>query len=67
MNRLLNSVERAAQIEFIAKTLDDALRYIQHVGANHVMRGQPHPQQWLVENLQSAIKVIRLIDTKERA
>ena len=28
-----------------------ALNYIQHVGANHVMRGEPHPQQWIVDGL----------------
>lgn len=33
-----------------------ALNYICHVGANHVMRGQPHPQQWLVDGLEAALK-----------
>lgn len=31
----------------------DALAYINHVGANHTMRGEPHPQQWLVDKLQA--------------
>ena len=31
-----------------------ALNYIQHVGANHVMRGEPHPQQWIVDGLLAA-------------
>ena len=33
---------------------DGALRYIQHVGANHTMRGKPHPQQWIVDGLLAA-------------
>lgn len=32
--------------------LEGALRYIEHVGANHTMRGEPHPQQWLVDGLR---------------
>ena len=31
---------------------DAALNYIRHVGANHVMRGDPHPQQWIVDGLE---------------
>jgi hypothetical protein len=31
---------------------DAALNYIRHVGANHVMRGEPHPQQWIVDGLE---------------
>ena len=31
-----------------------ALNYIQHVGANNVMRGELHPQQWLVDGLIAA-------------
>jgi hypothetical protein len=31
----------------------DALAYIKHVGANHTMRGEPHPQQWLVDKLEA--------------
>ena len=29
-----------------------ALNYIRHVGANHTMRGEPHPQQWIVDGLE---------------
>lgn len=47
-----------AAYDFLFDTLDSALAYINHVGANHTMRGQPHPQQWLVENLESAKKVL---------
>lgn len=32
--------------------IESALRYIQHVGANHVMRGEAHPQQWIVDGLE---------------
>lgn len=39
----------------IKKTLTDALAYINHVGANHTMRGNPHPQEWLVKDLEAAI------------
>jgi len=31
-----------------------ALNYIQHVGANNVMRGELHPQQWLVDGMLAA-------------
>ena len=31
-----------------------ALNYIQHCGANQIMRGEPHPQQWLVDGLLAA-------------
>lgn len=34
------------------ETIEAALRYIQHVGANHVMRGEAHPQQWIVDGLE---------------
>lgn len=33
---------------------EGALNYIRHVGANHVMRGEPHPQAWLVDGLEQA-------------
>lgn len=29
-----------------------ALNYIKHVGANWTMRGEPHPQQWIVDGLE---------------
>lgn len=34
-----------------------ALAYILHVGANHTMRGEPHPQQWIVTGLLDAASV----------
>jgi hypothetical protein len=37
------------------EVLRDALAYINHVGSSHVMRGQPHPQEWLVKKLEAAI------------
>lgn len=37
-----------------ADTFQAALNYIRHVGANAVMRGQPHPQQWIVDGLELA-------------
>jgi hypothetical protein len=40
----------------VAETADimrSALAYIKHVGANHTMRGQPHPQQWLVDKMEA--------------
>jgi hypothetical protein len=39
--------------------LRDALAYINHVGANHTMRGEPHPQQWLVDKLEAAVNAPR--------
>lgn len=35
--------------------LQDALNYINHVGSGFVMSGQPHPQQWIVDNLNTAL------------
>lgn len=32
-----------------------ALNYIEHVGANWTERGEPHPQQWIVDRLRAAI------------
>jgi hypothetical protein len=40
----------------ISEALRAALNYINHVGANHTMRGQPHPQAWLVDKLEAAIQ-----------
>lgn len=37
------------------EVLDTALNYIKHCGANAVMRGQPHPQQWIVDGLTAAM------------
>jgi hypothetical protein len=31
---------------------EGALCYIKHVGSNWTMRGEPHPQQWLVDGLE---------------
>lgn len=36
-----------------AELVRDALAYIKHVGSNYTERGQPHPQQWLVEKLEA--------------
>jgi len=33
---------------------EGALNYIRHVGANWTERGQPHPQQWIVDGLLAA-------------
>ena len=35
--------------------LQDALNYIKHCGANAVMRGQPHPQQQIVDWLEAPL------------
>lgn len=35
--------------------LQDALNYIKHCGANAVMRGQPHPQQQIVDRLETVL------------
>ena len=31
---------------------EGALNYIRHVGSNWTMRGEPHPQQWIVDGLE---------------
>jgi hypothetical protein len=31
--------------------VEAALNYINHVGSNWTMRGEPHPQQWIVDGL----------------
>ncbi len=36
--------------------ISDALVYINHVGSNWTMRGEPHPQQWLVDRLEGYLK-----------
>lgn len=41
--------------EKLRATVEAALNYIKHVGANHTMRGQEHPQAWLVRDLEGAI------------
>ena len=45
-----------AELTKAREAIEPALRYIQHVGANAVMRGQPHPQQWIVDALESVMK-----------
>lgn len=35
--------------------LEAALNYIKHIGANHTMRGEPHPQQWIVDGLERVL------------
>ena len=40
--------------------LQDALNYIKHCGANAVMRGQPHPQQQIVDWLSSALDLTKI-------
>ena len=35
--------------------LQDALNYIKHCGTNAVVRGQPHPQQQIVDQLETAL------------
>lgn len=37
------------------QTVQDAINYIEHVGANWTMRGQPHPQQWILDNLHAML------------
>ena len=44
-----------ARAEASEKVLRAALPYVKHCGANQVMRGEPHPQQWLVDKMQAAI------------
>lgn len=40
-----------------AEIHDAALNYIRHVGSNWTMRGEPHPQQWIVDGLEAAVVV----------
>ena len=37
-------------------TIRAALNYIKHVGANQTERGLPHPQQWIVDELEDINK-----------
>lgn len=37
-----------------------ALNYIEHVGANWTMRGQEHPQKWIVDKLHAALDSSRI-------
>lgn len=43
--------------------LISALNYIKHCGANAVMRGQPHPQQQIVDGLECALARFNSPDT----
>lgn len=45
----------ADDIVALIDAAEPALRYIEHVGANHVMRGEPHPQEKIVTDLQAAL------------
>lgn len=45
----------------LAKGMADCLAYIRHVGANQTMRGEPHPQQWLVDWLESTITALHCV------
>ena len=42
------------QVLVPAEVFQAALNYIRHVGSNHVSRGEPHPQQWIVDCLELA-------------
>ena len=48
--------EIAPTRDAVLEAVEPALRYIQHVGANAVMRGEPHPQQWIVDKLEALLK-----------
>ena|SRR3990167_774527 len=50
----------------IIEALESALRYIQHVGANHIMCGQPHPQQWIVDKLEEVIRALKNAAPEEK-
>ena len=54
--RTLAAAVREEAVTENRKVMQDALNYIRHVGANHVMRGQPHPQQWIVDELEAVLK-----------
>jgi len=43
------------QLVVARAAMEPALRYIEHIGANHVMRGEPHPQQKIVDDLRAAL------------
>lgn len=45
-----------AELAKYKEAMRDALAYIKHVGANHTMRGEPHPQQWIVDKLEALLK-----------
>lgn len=48
------------------EAMEPALRYIQHVGANHTMRGEAHPQQRIVDLLTRALKNARQVGDAEQ-
>lgn len=47
--------------------LQGALNYIKHVGANQTMRGQQHPQQWLVDGLEQLLHAEEAKKAEEQA
>lgn len=47
---------REGQIAELRAGLEDAQRYIVHVGANQTERGLPHPQQLLLDRLRTLTK-----------
>src|SRR5690348_7469879 len=49
----INRLER--ENAALREAAEPALRYIQHVGANHTERGEPHPQRWIVDKLTAAL------------
>ena len=37
------------------EAMRNALNYIKHVGSNQTMKGLPHPQQWIADQLEAAL------------
>ena len=48
-----------ARVQELFEVLAPALNYINHVGANYVMRGQPHPQQKIIDALKAALAKVK--------
>ena len=47
-------VPQAGMVMVPREIFDGALNYINHCGSNQIMRGEPHPQQWIVDGLLAA-------------
>jgi len=48
--------ESVGEVRLPRTIYEGALNYIRHVGSNWTMRGEPHPQQWIVDGLEAAAK-----------
>lgn len=48
------AMESRSEVLVPVNIFQGALNYIRHVGANWTERGEPHPQQWIVDGLELA-------------